>query len=493
MITQQQLETYLFGAADILRGHIDAADFKQYIFPLVFYKRLCDVWDEETAEGLDFYEGDTEYAEKVYPHQFSILREFHWQEVRNTSKNVGLKLSQCFIGIENANTSLRGIFGTFGDTQWTNAQKFSDANIKELIEHFSKETLNTQNVPADVMGAGYEYLIKKFADDGGHTAAEFYTNRTVVRLMTMLCEPKHSETVYDPTCGSGGMLLECVQYLKKIEKSQYHTLRLFGQEKNIITSAIARMNMLLHNIKEFEIKQGDTLDEPKFIENDELKKFDIILANPPYSIKKWNQKAFKTDSWGRNKYGTPPQGCADYAFQQHILASLTEKGRSAVLWPHGVLFRDSEAEIRQKMIENDWVEAVIGMGANLFYNSSMESCILVCRKNKPAKTKGKVIFINAVNEIEKIRATSNLREEHIQKVYHAYKNFENLENFAKVATVGEILANNANLSIPLYVVPKQAAQGKTVSELFTNLQESNAIFEQGMNTLLQKLKNAGVS
>jgi type I restriction enzyme M protein len=497
MLTQQQLGTYLFGAADILRGHIDAADFKQYIFPLVFYKRLCDVWDEETAEGLDFYEGDLEYAEKVYPHQFTIPHEYHWREVRNATKNVGLKLQQCFIGIENANnkkenknSNLVGIFNTFGDTQWTNAQKFSDKAIKDLIEHFSKETLSTQNVPADVMGSGYEYLIKKFADDGGHTAAEFYTNRTVVRLMTMLVEPKHNETVYDPTCGSGGMLLECVEYLKRQQKTEYHTLRLFGQEKNIITSAIARINMILHNIAEFEIMQWDTLDDPKFIENDELKQFDIILANPPYSIKKWNQKAFVHDK--RNLYGTPPQGCADYAFQQHILASLTEKGRCAVLWPHGVLFRDSEAEIRKKMIENDWVEAVIGLGANLFYNSSMESCIVVCRKNKPAYSKGKTIFINAVSEIEKIRATSNLREEHIDTIYHAFKHFIDVEGFAKVATIDDILANNGNLSIPLYVVPKQAIQGKTVSELFTNLQESNATFEQGMNTLLQELKNAGI-
>ncbi len=318
-----------------------------------------------------------------------------------------LKLSQCFIGIENANTSLRGIFGTFGDTQWTNAQKFSDEAIKNLIDHFASKTLNTKNVPADMMGAGYEYLIKKFADDGGHTAAEFYTNRTVVRLMTMLVKPQQEETIYDPTCGSSGMLLECVEYLKKQRKEdEYIILKPYGQEKNIITSAIARMNMILHNVKDFEIMQGDTLEDPKFIENDELKKFDIILANPPYSIKKWSQKNFKTDAWGRNLYGTPPQGCADYAFQQHILKSLTEKGRCAVLWPHGVLFRDSEADIRTKMVQDDWIEAVIGLGANLFYNSSMESCVVVCRKNKSSERKNKIIFINAVNEIEKIRATA---------------------------------------------------------------------------------------
>lgn len=493
MLSQQELETYLFGAADILRGHIDAADFKQYIFPLVFYKRLSDVWDEETEEGLDFYDGDNEYAENVYPHQFKISSEFHFKEVKNTIKNVGLKLQQSFIGIENENPSLRNIFGTFGDTQWTNAQKFTDENIKNLIDHFASKTLNTKNVPADVMGAGYEYLIKKFADDGGHTAAEFYTNRTVVRLMTMLCEPQNNETVYDPTCGSGGMLLECVEYLKKQKQQQYHTLRLYGQEKNIITSAIARMNMILHNINEFQILQGDTLDEPKFIENDELKKFDIILANPPYSIKKWNQKAFKTDAWGRNLYGTPSQGCADYAFQQHILKSLTEKGRCAVLWPHGVLFRDAETDIRKKMVENDEVEAVIGLGGNLFYNSSMESCIVVCRKNKPKERKNKVIFINAIYEIEKIRATANLRPEHIEKIYQTFKNFEEVEGFAKVVQKDEILQNNGNLSIPLYVLPIENQEHIPIKTLLENVQSSTKNFENGMKNLFSQLNKMGLN
>jgi type I restriction enzyme M protein len=494
MITSQDLETYLFGAADILRGHIDSADFKQYIFPLLFYKRLCDVWDEETIDGLDFYEGDREYAENVYPHQFKISHEFHWNEVRNTPKNVGIKLQACFIGIEGENESLRGIFGTFGDTQWTNAQKFSDKSIKDLIEHFSKLTLSTKNVPADLMGQGYEYLIKKFADDGGHTAAEFYTNRTVVRLMTMLCDPEVGETVYDPTCGSGGMILECIQYLRKKNKNDYQTLQLYGQEKNIITSALAKINMILHNVSSFDIKQGDTLSEPKFIENDELKKFDIILANPPYSIKKWNQKAFKSDSWGRQRYGTPPQGCADYAFQQHILASLTDKGRSAVLWPHGVLFRDSETDIRRAMIQNDWVEAVIGLGGNLFYNSSMESCVLVCRKSKakPANRKGKILFINAVHEIEKVRATSNLRPEHIEKIYQAFTRFEDVAGFAKVATIEEVLANNANLSIPLYVLPEQKGTQTPLPTLIANLLESNNTLQNGMQDLLQQLAKAGI-
>lgn len=491
MVTQQQLEKYLFGAADILRGHIDAADFKQYIFPLVFYKRLSDVWDEEFKEGMELYDDDADYAENEYPHRFKIPQDCHWENIRKTTKNVGGKLQLAFVNIENANPNLRGIFGTFGDTQWTNTQKFSDAEIKDLLEHFSSLNLSTANVSPDIMGAGYEYLIKKFADDGGHTAAEFYTNRTVVNLMTMICDPQPNESIYDPTCGSGGMLIESIMHLKRQNKI-YQSLKLYGQEKNIITSSIARINMILHNVSSFDIQQGDTLDEPKILENDQLKKFDVILANPPYSIKKWNRKAWESDAWGRNMYGTPPQNCADYAFQQHVLASLTAIGRCALLWPHGVLFRDSELQMREQMIRDDKVEAIIGLGGNLFYNSSMESCIMVCRNQKSEKTKGKIIFINAVNEIEKIRSTAKLLPQHIERIYNSYKDFKDIPNFAKVATKEQVLANNANLSIPLYVVPEQTEVTHSIHELFTNLTKSNTAFKIGMENLLRELNNAGV-
>jgi type I restriction enzyme M protein len=296
-------------------------------------------------------------------------------------------------GIEKANFEM--LHDVFGDAQWTNKRRMSDEKMLDLIEHFSKMKLTIAEVPHDIMGEGYEYLIKKFADDSGHTAAEFYTNRTVVKLMTQITDPKSSESIYDPTCGSGGILLSAALHLKEQGK-EYRTLKLYGQELNLITSAIARINMFMHNVDEFLIVQGDTLDSPQILENDELKKFDVIMANPPYSVKKWSQSKWMNDPFGRNIWGTPPQGCADYAFQQHIMKSLNpETGRCVVLWPHGVLFRDSEAEIRKRMIEEDYVDAVIGLGKNLFYNSSMESCLLVCRMKKPKERKGKIIFIDA--------------------------------------------------------------------------------------------------
>ncbi len=262
-------------------------------------------------------------------------------------------------------------------------------------------------MPDDKLGNAYEYLIKEFADDSGHTAAEFYTNRTVVKLMTMIANPQPGESVYDPTCGSGGLLLNCALHLKE-EGKEYRTLKLYGQEINLLTSAIARMNMFLHGIEEFSVVRGDTLAQPAFIEHDALKTFNVILANPPYSIKSWDRKSFENDPYGRNIWGTPPQGCADYAFQQHIQKSLDPKnGRSIILWPYGVLFRDAEQDMRRKMIEADLVDCVIALGKNLFYNSTMESCLLITSNNKLAERKNKVIFIDARKELkdEKLLAT----------------------------------------------------------------------------------------
>jgi type I restriction enzyme M protein len=244
---------------------------------------------------------------------------------------------------------------------------------------------------------------------------------------------------------------------------EYRTLKLYGQERNLITSSIARMNLFLHGVEDFEIIRGDTLSDPKHIEGDRLRQFDVILANPPYSIKQWDRDAWSSDKWGRNSLGTPPQGRADYAFQQHILTSLTAKGRCAVLWPHGVLFRNEEQAMRAKMIEQDWVEAVIGLGPNLFYNSPMESCIVICNRRKKAARKGKVIFIDAVGEVTRERAQSFLKPEHQQRLLSTFRTFSDVPGFAKVASLSEIGVNAGNLSIPLYV-KRIAAESATDSQ-----------------------------
>lgn len=489
-MTQKQLEDYLWGAANILRGMIDAADFKQYIFPLLFFKRVSDLWDEEYQTALNESEGDLTFAEFAENHRFQIPKGCHWEDVRQKTVDVGAYLQKALNGIEKANFEM--LHDVFGDAQWTNKRRMSDEKMLDLIEHFSKMKLTIAEVPHDIMGEGYEYLIKKFADDSGHTAAEFYTNRTVVKLMTQITDPKSSESIYDPTCGSGGILLSAALHLKEQGK-EYRTLKLYGQELNLITSAIARINMFMHNVDEFLIVQGDTLDSPQILENDELKKFDVIMANPPYSVKKWSQSKWMNDPFGRNIWGTPPQGCADYAFQQHIMKSLNpETGRCVVLWPHGVLFRDSEAEIRKRMIEEDYVDAVIGLGKNLFYNSSMESCLLVCRMKKPKERKGKIIFIDAKEELRIERTNAWLEPQHIKKISDAYWKFKDVEGFAQVMGNKEVLENNANLSLQLYV--KQVSNGieHNTEDLINEIKIGQKQINTSIDNLFRQLNQIGI-
>lgn len=448
-VTQQQLESYLWGAATLLRGLIDAGDYKQLIFPLLFFKRISDVWDEEYAQALDDSGGDLEYASFAENHRFQVPEGAHWRDVRAVTTDVGVALQQAMRSIEAANQDR--LYGVFGDAQWTNKERLSDRTLNDLIEHFSSVTLSLETVPEDELGNAYEFLIKKFADDSGHTAQEFYTNRTLVRLMTLMLDPEPGESVYDPTCGTGGMLLSAAVELRRQGK-EHRSLRLYGQELNLMTSAIARMNLFLHGIEDFEIERGNTLSDPKFVEGDRLRRFDVVLANPPYSISQWDRALFSADPWGRNVWGTPPQGRADYAFFQHIACSLKpETGRSAILLPHGVLFRNEEREMRRKLLESDILECVLGLGPGLFYNSPMEACVAVCRAQKPGDRKGKVQFINAVDEYSREQAQSFLREWHIEKIVSAYRRFDDVPGFARVVAVDEIRAHDANLSIPLYV------------------------------------------
>ncbi|WP_313489124.1 type I restriction-modification system subunit M [Stutzerimonas nitrititolerans] len=488
-ITQRELESYLWGAAVLLRGLIDAGDYKQFIFPLLFFKRVSDVWDEEYQSALQESDGDLSYAEFAENHRFQIPTGAHWRDVRQVPMNVGMAIQKAMRDIEAANPEL--LDGIFGDAAWTNRERLPDETLKDLIEHFSTQTLSVANVPEDELGNAYEYLIKKFADDSGHTAAEFYTNRTVVHLMTQLLKPQAGESIYDPTCGTGGMLISALDEVKR-SGGEYRTLKLYGQERNLITSSIARMNLFLHGVEDFQIIRGDTLAEPKHIAGDRLRKFDVILANPPYSIKQWNRTAWEQDAWGRNFLGTPPQGRADYAFQQHILASLSDKGRSAALWPHGVLFRNEEQSMRAKMVEQDWVEGVIGLGPNLFYNSPMESCILICNRHKPAERKGKVLFIDAVNEVTRERAQSFLKAEQQKRILDAWQAFADEPGFARVATLDDLAGNGFNLSIPLYVKRQSGSASagqpaQSLQEAWASWQDCGRTFWLQMDELVETL------
>jgi type I restriction enzyme M protein len=447
-ITLDELKSYLWNSAVLLRTHIDAGSYKQYIFPLLFFKRISDVYDEECAAVIAEY-GDEETIDFPENHRFAVPKGHHWRNVREVHENVGVAIVNAFHAIEQAN--FEQLSGVFGDGAWTNKNRLPDELLKNLIEHFSTLTLSIENCPEDELGQGYEYLIRKFADDSGHTAQEFYTNRTVVHLMTEMLKPQPGESVYDPTCGSAGMLISAIAYLKTHGK-EWRNVRIFGQEINALTSAIARMNLFLHGVKDFKIVNNDTLTSPAFIENGQLQCFDMIVANPPYSINQWNREAFASDKYGRNFLGTPPQGRADYAFFQHILKSLDpQKGRCAILFPHGVLFRNEEAILREKLIASDLVECVIGLGANLFYNSPMEACIVICRSKKQPNRRGQILLINAVNEVTRKNAQSWLEDSHIKRISEVYENYSNVEGFAKVITIADAEKNTWSLSIPLYV------------------------------------------
>ena len=446
-ITQQELERYLWGSANILRNAVDPEQYKRYIFPLLFLKRLNDVYDEETEKAVKAYGPEAANFEET--HRFVIPDGAHWKDVRNVPENVGKAIQDAFRKIENANSDK--LAGIFGDGSWTNKNRLPDRLLKDLLEHFSIQTLSLENCPEDELGQGYEFLIRKFADDSGHSAQEFYTNRTVVHLMTELLKPQPGESIYDPTCGTAGMLISSIAYLKQ-HNLEWRNVSLYGQEVNALSSAIARMNLFLHGIEDFDIKTGDTLLEPAFIENGQLQKFDMVVANPPYSIKNWNRDAFEKDKYGRNILGTPPKGRADYAFLQHILVSLDDKsGRCAILFPHGVLFRNEESEMRKELVRKDLVECIIGLAPNLFYNSPMEACIMICKEDKKVDRRGQILFINAINEVERKNAQSYLKEEHIRKIADAFENYQNVPGFAYKATIKEVEDRGNLLSLPLYV------------------------------------------
>ena len=484
--TAPTLESYLWNAAVLLRGYIDAGDYKQFIFPLLFYKRLCDVYDEERAEALAESGGDVAYAELPEQHRFQIPAEAHWRATRDQVKDVGKAIQEALRTIETANPDT--LFGVFGDAQWTNKDRLPDRMLRELIEHFSSQTLSLANCPEDELGVGYEFLIKKFADDSGHTAAEFYTNRTVVHLMTKMLEPEPSESIYDPTCGSAGMLLSAVAHLQRRNK-EWRNLRLYGQERNLLTSAIGRMNLFLHGIEDFRIVRGDTLAHPAFVEGDRLMRFDVVLANPPYSIKQWDREAWWTaDPWGRNIYGTPPQGRADYAFWQHIIQSLKPgTGRCAILFPHGVLFRNEELAMREKLIAHDVVECVLGLGPNLFYNSPMEACVVICRMNKPKARRNKILFINAVNEVTRERAQSFLTDEHIQRIVQAYRDFADSDGLSRVVGTDEVREKDCSLNLPLYVRADNGKGSSDKTEGSVSLEQAIAEWQQSSKTLRKSM------
>ena len=451
------LKSHLWDAANILRGSaVDRTDWKGYILPLLFFKRISDVWDEETSEAAELYgDADPSHFEEV--HRFHVPEGCHWRDIRETPYNVGATLKHAMQEIERANPDT--LYRVFGSADWGNKEKFTDELLKDMIEGFSSIKLGNKDVDTDILGDAYEYLVGKFADvNRRNKAGEFYTPRSVVRMMVEILDPKEGESIYDPACGTGGMLLAAIEYVK-LKGGDPRTFfgKIYGQEKNLTTSSVARMNLVLHGIEDFQIAREDTLRDPAFTDGaGGLATFDCVIANPPFSLKEWGREVWENDPWDRAQYGLPPDSYGDYAFVQHMIASMAQSGssRMAVVLPQGALFRKSaEGKIREALLKEDLIEAVIGLAPHLFYGTPLAGCVVVLRRKKPVGRKNKVFFVDASSLFRKGRAQNFLDPEHGEQIVKWFHAFEGVEDRAKVVTLNEIKDEGWTLNISRYVQP----------------------------------------
>lgn len=488
-LTLSTLESHLWQAANILRGSpVDRTDWKSYILPLMFFKRICDVWDEEYEEAVKTYGEDFDDE-----HRFVIPEGCHWNDVRETAANVGTALQNAMRGIESANQ--KHLYGVFGDSQWTNKERLPDALLKDLLEHFSSINLGNQQVSTDIIGDGYEFLIKKFADATNKKAGEFYTPRSVVRLMVDILNPKEGETVYDPACGTGGMLLGAVEHVRaKGGDPRTFYGKLYGQEKNLTTASVARMNLLLHGMEDFVVERGDTLRTPVFTDPSTggLATFDCVIANPPFSLEQWGREIWESDPWGRSFAGLPTDSNADFAWVQHMVKSMAEKsGRMAVVLPQGALFRGGiEGQIRKYLLEQDWVETVIGLAPNLFYGTGLAACVLILKKKKAKERKNKVLIVDASSLMRKGRAQNYLDPEHADQISAWVKQFEDVQDRARVVALSQIKEEDWTLNISRYVLPPI---GEDIPPLDVAIEDFKSAWEraQEAEAKLRTLLNEG--
>ena len=448
--SSKELYNYLYEACNILRGPISQDAFKEYVTPLLYFKRISDVYDEETEKALLESDGDAEYASFPEQHRFVIPDGCHWKDIRERNENLGSAIINAMRQIELANpNTLYGVLSVFSTAKWANKNVFSDDLLRKLIEHMSTRRLGNNDYAADLMGDAYEMLLKKFADLTKAKAGEFYTPRSVVSLLIRILDPKPGETVYDPACGTGGMLIEAVHHMKNDSQC---CGAIFGQEKNVVNASIAKMNLFLHGANDFNIMCGDTLRDPKILQNEHIAHFDCVVANPPFALEDWGAEPWKTDRFGRNIWGTPSDSCGDYAWLQHMICSMRSlSGRMAVILPQGVLFRNQETSFREALIKRDYLEAVFTLGDKIFYGTGLSPCFLIIRDRKSTEHQGKVLMVDGSKVLTVQRAQNILSDEDVNELFQLYCDFGDKEDLCKVVSVEDIAAKDYDLSPNKYV------------------------------------------
>ena len=495
ILSVAQLEQYLWSAADILRGSIDSSDYKTYIFGLLFLKRLSDRFEEE-AEKL-IADGVPEDVAWTDPdeHQFFVPDRARWGAIQKRATNIGETLNKACAALEEQNSALEGVLAgiDYNDERKLGDARNRDTVLARLVQHFSQVSLrNDRMAEPDLLGRAYEYLIEQFADDAGKKGGEFYTPRMVVRLIVELLSPTERMRICDPTAGSGGMLIECAHHIER-KGGNPRNLTLHGQEKNLGTWAICKMNMLLHGLPDARIEKGDTIRDPKLVDEGELLLYDRVIANPPFSLDEWGRDVAENDGYGRFRFGVPPKTKGDLGVRAaHGGGAERRSGRlgcgdaprSAIPGQRG------GEDIRQGMLEEDLFEAVIGLAPNLFYGTGIPASVLVLNRDKPAARKGKVLVIDASAEFEEGGSQNRLRDHDIQHVSSTFHAFADVDKYARVVPLAEIEENDWNLNISRYVDTSEVEERIDVAETVRTLREleqERAAAEARMNRYLVEL------
>lgn len=487
-LTQQQLEAHLWESANILRGSIDSSDYKNYIFGLLFLKRLSDVF-VETAVHIEEEEGSDYGWHDRDEHQFFVPERARWKTIQTTTQDIGDAINKAFEALEEENPSLQGVLANI---DFNDKEKLPDRLLLKLTQHFTALDLKNENLSEpDMLGRAYEYLIKMFADDAGKKGGEFYTPSKVVELIVRLIKPEEGMRICDPTVGSGGMLIQSVDYIKS-QGGNPKNLTLHGQERNLNTWAVAKMNLLFHGLSDHRIEKGDTIRNPKLVEDGELILYDRVIANPPFSLSNWGREEAEADSYGRFRFGIPPKDKGDLAFVQHMVTTLNHEGKAGIVMPHGILFRgSSEGKIRQGLLEEDLIEAVIGLPPNLFYGTGIQASILILNRNKEESKKGKVFFLNGVNDFQEGKNQNTLRDRDIDRVIASYNKWEEVEKYCRPVLMDEIKKNDYNLNIARYIDTTEEEEQIDVAEAIANLQAIETEREVIEETMYGYLKELG--